>query len=96
MDFECVRKGGRVVLCGVTTGANSEINLRALYWKQITVYGSTMGSRRDFIDMLEVVNAKKIKPLIDSVWPLEEIQSATSKLEEQRQFGKIVIQLLPH
>lgn len=107
IDFECVRKGGRIVLCGVTTGANSEINLRTLYWKQISVYGSTMGSRGDFIAMLEVVNAKKLKPVIDSVWPLEEIQSATKKMEEQRQFGKIVIhpvrgyapngiQILPH
>lgn len=93
LDFECVRKGGRIVLCGVTGGATAEINLRALYWKQISVFGSTMGSLNDFKAMLEVVNAKKLKPVIDSIWPLEEIQSATRKMEEGKQFGKIVIQV---
>lgn len=93
IDFECVRKGGRIVLCGVTTGANAEINLRTLYWKQVSVFGSTMGSRADFGAMLDFVNKNKIKPAIDSVWPLTEIQSATNKMEEGKQFGKIVIQI---
>lgn len=95
IDFECVRKGGRIVLCGVTTGANAEINLRTLYWKQISIFGSTMGSRTDFEAMLDFVNKNKLKPVIDSVWPLTEIQKATAKMEEGKQFGKIVIQL-PH
>lgn len=95
LGFECVRKGGRIVLCGVTGGATAEINLRTLYWKQISVFGSTMGSLNDFRAMLEVVNAKRLKPVIDSIWPLEEIQSATRKMEEGRQFGKMVIQLKP-
>lgn len=93
LDFECIRKGGRIVLCGVTTGADAQINLRTLYWKQITVFGSTMGSRNDFKTMLEFVNKYKLKPVIDSVWPLTEIQAATRKMEEGRQFGKIVIQV---
>lgn len=96
IDFECVRKGGRIVLCGVTTGANAEINLRALYWKQISVFGSTMGSSNDFRAMLEFVNKNRLKPVIDSVYPLEEIQSAIRKMEETRQFGKIVIQPASH
>lgn len=96
LDFHCVRKGGRIVLCGVTGGATAEINLRTLYWKQVSIFGSTMGSINDFKAMLEFVNTNKLKPVIDSVWPLEEIQSATRKMEEGRQFGKIAIQLKPH
>lgn len=96
LDFECVRKGGRIVLCGVTTGADAEINLRTLYWKQISIFGSTMGSLGDFNAMLEFVNKNKLRPVVDSVWPLSEIQSATRKMDEGKQFGKIVIQLVSH
>lgn len=96
LDFECVRKGGRIVLCGVTSGHTAEINLRTLYWKQVSIFGSTMGSLNNFKAMLEFVNTKKLKPVIDSVWPLEEMQSATRKIEEGRQFGKVVIQLKSH
>lgn len=91
LDFECLRKGGRIALCGVTTGANAEINLRKLYWDQLSIFGSTMGSRNDFAQMLKFVNKNKLKPVVDSVWPLEKIISATQKMEEGKQFGKIVI-----
>lgn len=93
IDFECIRKGGRIVLCGVTTGAEAKINLRTLYWKQISVFGSTMGSRKDFEEMLKFINTNKLKPVIDSTYPLNQIQSATQEMEEGTQFGKIVLTL---
>lgn len=95
LDFHCVRRGGRIVLCGVTSGAKAEINLRTLYWKQVSIFGSTMGSIGDFKAMLEFVNTKKLKPVIDSTWKLSEIQSAVKKMEEGKQFGKIVIEVKP-
>ena len=92
-DFAVVRKGGRIVLCGVTTGAKTETNLQSLYWRQITVLGSTMGSSSDFRQMLKTVTAAKLKPVVDSVHPLHDIQKAMGRMEKGEQFGKIVLKI---
>ncbi|MDX9703780.1 MAG: zinc-binding dehydrogenase [Candidatus Auribacterota bacterium] len=88
---DMVRKGGRIVLCGVTTGATAEINLQAIYWKQIQVLGSTMGSDNEFRQMLDAITVNKLKPVIDSVYPLDEIQVATGRMEAGDQFGKLAL-----
>ncbi|MBN2180855.1 MAG: zinc-binding dehydrogenase [Sedimentisphaerales bacterium] len=91
IDFSAVRKGGKIVLCGVTTGAEAQTNLRALYWNQLTVMGSTMGSNDDCRQMLKAVEAAKLKSIIDSVLPLENAREAMGKMETGKQFGKIVL-----
>ena len=92
-DFSAVRKGGRIVLCGVTSGSVAQTNLQALYWNQLTVLGSTMGSNEDFRQMLKAVTTAKLKPIIDSVRPLGSIREAMTKMEAAEQFGKIVIRI---
>ena len=93
LDFTCVRKGGRIVLCGVTTGAKAETDLRALYWNQLTVMGSTMGSAEDFRQMVRAVTANKLRPVMDEVFPLEKVRDATERMETGRQFGKIALRI---
>jgi len=93
LDIACVRKGGRVVLCGVTTGAKAETDLRTLYWNQLTVLGSTLGSIRDFEQMLAAVNVNQLRPIIDEVFPLERVRDAMAKMESARQFGKVVLRV---
>lgn len=93
LDFTCVRKGGRIVLCGVTTGAKAETDLRALYWNQLTVMGSTMGSAEDFRQMLRAVTVNKLAPVMDEVFPLENVRDATERMEAGRQFGKIAVRV---
>jgi NADPH:quinone reductase-like Zn-dependent oxidoreductase len=93
LDFTCVRKGGRVVLCGVTTGAKAETDLRTLYWNQLTILGSTLGSTRDVEQMLAAVNVNRLRPVIDEVYPLDRVRDAMAKMEEARQFGKIVLKV---
>lgn len=93
LDFACVRKGGRVVLCGVTTGAKAESDLQALYWNQLTVLGSTMGSDEDFRQMLRAVNANRITPVVDKVFPLAQVREAMERMETGRQFGKIALRI---
>jgi NADPH:quinone reductase-like Zn-dependent oxidoreductase len=88
-----VRRGGRIVLCGVTTGAQAPTNLQALYWNQLTIMGSTMGSHEDFRLMLKTVAASKLKPVIDSVRPLKEVADAMARMEAAQQFGKIVLRI---
>jgi len=93
LDFTCVRKGGRIVLCGVTTGAKAETDLRALYWNQLTVMGSTMGSAEDFRQMVRAVTVNKLKPVMDEVFSLEKVRDATERMETGRQFGKIALRI---
>jgi NADPH:quinone reductase-like Zn-dependent oxidoreductase len=93
VNFALVRRGGRIVLCGVTTGATAQTNLQSLYWNQITVLGSTMGSNEDFRQMLRAVSAAKLKPVIDSIHPLEKAWEAMAKMENGQQYGKIVLRI---
>jgi len=93
LDIACVRKGGRIVLCGITTGAKAETNLQALYWNQLNVMGSTMGSAEDFRQMLRAVTLNKLKPVVDTVMPLEQVRAAMERMETAGQFGKIALRV---
>jgi NADPH2:quinone reductase len=92
-DFDVVRKGGRIVLCGVTSGPICRTNLQNLYWNQLTILGSTMGPNEDFRQMLKAVTDVKLKPVIDSIHPLENAREAIAKMEQGKQFGKIVLSI---
>jgi zinc-binding alcohol dehydrogenase/oxidoreductase len=85
--------GGRIVNFGRTAGNISDLNTRTLYWKQISLFGSTMGTRDEFLSMLDFVESREIKPVIDTVLPLEKIQEGFQRMEESNQFGKIVLQI---
>jgi NADPH:quinone reductase-like Zn-dependent oxidoreductase len=93
LDLACVTKGGRVVLCGVTTGAAAETDLRTVYWNQLTLMGSTLGSIGDLRQMFRAVTAAKLKPVIDEVFPLVRARDAMEKMEMGRQFGKIILHI---
>jgi len=93
IDMQVVRRGGRVVLCGVTTGAKARIDLQSLYWNQVSVLGSTMGSHEDFCRLLRAVNVTGLKPVVDFVLPLDHAKEAMRRMEEGEQFGKIVLEI---
>jgi NADPH:quinone reductase-like Zn-dependent oxidoreductase len=93
INFSVVRRGGKIVICGVTSGPKVELNLQALYWNQLSIMGSTMGSNDDFLKMLFAVNAVKLKPGVDSVFPLDKTRDAMKKMETGTQFGKIVLKI---
>ena len=93
IDFSAVRRGGKIVLCGVTSDAQAVTDLRTLYWNQLTILGSTMGSNEDLYQMLKAITQAKLKPVIDSVVKLENIKEATGKMEKAKQFGKIVLEI---
>jgi NADPH:quinone reductase-like Zn-dependent oxidoreductase len=93
VNFEAVRRGGKIVICGVTTGPKVELNLQALYWNQLSIMGSTMGSNEDFFKMLKAIDAAKLKPVVDSVFPLTRVRDAMVKMETGKQFGKIVLKI---
>lgn len=93
INMEVLRKGGRVVHCGVTTGPHVEADISAIYWKQISILGSTMGSHEDFRALLQAVNTAGLRPVVDQVFPLKEARAAQERMELGKQFGKIVLTL---
>lgn len=93
VNFEVARKGGRIVHCGVTTGALVEANISALYWKQLSLLGSTMASREDLRRLLLAAEAAQLHPVVDQVIPLHEAREAQARMEAGEQFGKIVLKI---
>lgn len=86
-----LRQGGRVVISGATAGATSEINVRRVFWNQLSIVGATMGSVADVSDMLRMVAGAGLRPHIDRVFPLDETRAALEYLESGEHFGKIVL-----
>lgn len=85
--------GARVVLYGRTAGTISDISPKTLFWKQLSVYGTTMGTTDEFLSMLDFIYKHQLKPVIDSTYPLENINEAFTKMDEGKQFGKIVLSI---
>lgn len=88
--LDLVKPGGRVVSYGATLGPTKGLEVRRIFWKQLNVLGSTMGTRHDFASMLELY-AAGMRPIVDSVLPLAETAEAHRRMEAGRQFGKIVL-----
>jgi len=86
-----VRQGGRVVVCGATSGPNPPAQLHRVWWKQLTIYGSTMGTKADFEGAFDLVKSGRAKPVVDRVFPLGEARAAHERLEAGEQLGKIVL-----
>lgn len=83
--------GGRIAFYGATRGDFTKLNAALLFWRQISLLGSTMGSDQDFVDMLRFVEKHKIRPVIDKVFPLSGLNEALDYMAKGLQFGKIVI-----
>jgi NADPH:quinone reductase-like Zn-dependent oxidoreductase len=92
-SMRAVARGGRVVIVGNTSGPKAEIDVRLIFGKQISLIGSTMGSHQDFLDVMELVWAGKLKPVVDRLMPLSEGRTAHEVLAAGQQFGKIVLQI---
>jgi 2-desacetyl-2-hydroxyethyl bacteriochlorophyllide A dehydrogenase len=90
-SMQAVARGGRIVIVGNTSGPQAEIDIRFIFGKQISLIGSTMGSHQDFHDVLNLLWAGKLKPVIHRVMPLSEGVEAYKMMEEGQHFGKIVL-----
>lgn len=92
-SLRCLKTGGKIVICGATTGANVNIDLRALFARQQQIIGSTMGTFKDMIEVADMISMGKIKPVIDKVFDFSRIRQAHERLESGKQFGKVVLKL---
>lgn len=87
------KPGARIVIFGGTAGNIPPLNGRKIFWRQIQIIGTMMGSPDDFEAMLAMVNEHKIVPVIDEVFPLQKTNEAVAKLADSSQFGKVVISI---
>lgn len=85
--------GGRIVNYGATAGPPEKLDMFKLFWKQLRLQGSTMGSPDDFQNMLTLVRRHELSPIIDAVFPLQELNQAIAQMKSSPQFGKYVLQI---
>ncbi len=90
-SVRALKWGGRLVICGATSGAEAKINLRALFFKQLDLLGSTMGASAELLTAWGEVAAGRIKPVIHAILPLSRLAEGHAMLEDRAAFGKIVI-----
>jgi NADPH:quinone reductase-like Zn-dependent oxidoreductase len=93
MSLQAVRPHGRIAVCGATSGPNPKAALHRIWWKQLTILGSTMGTKEDFEGAFELVKSGKARPVVDTVFPLAEARAAHERMEAGEHFGKIVLRI---
>lgn len=93
-SFRTATKGGRILTVGNSGGAKFEIDNRLIFGKHLSILGSSMGTRADFSTVMQLVFAGKLKPVVDSDYPLEEAKAAQERLEKGEQLGKITLSIM--
>jgi len=84
-------KGGVIVTCGATSGFTTEVDLRHIFFRQVSILGSTMGPKSALFKIVSLMQTGQFSPVIDSVLPFEQVAQAHNKLEQRQVFGKIVL-----
>lgn len=92
-SLEILKKGGRIVVFGATTEDNIDLNLRDFFYGQYQLFGSTMGSREELRELLQLMEDHQLHPVVDKVFPLNQAAQAMKYLKESNQFGKVALQM---
>ncbi|MDP7035350.1 MAG: zinc-binding dehydrogenase [Planctomycetota bacterium] len=92
-SMKILGRGGRVVTCGVTTGYAVNLDLRHLFFKNLSVLGSTMGSKGSLLHIWKLIRQRKLHPVVDRVFPLSQAQEAHKHVSNRQQFGKVVLEM---
>jgi NADPH:quinone reductase-like Zn-dependent oxidoreductase len=92
-SLRVLRPGGILVTPGATTGAIAEIDIRQIFWKQLKVIGTTMSNQGEFREVMNLIFQNKLKPIVDKVFPLNEVRDAENYLRETQQFGKVLLKV---
>jgi D-arabinose 1-dehydrogenase-like Zn-dependent alcohol dehydrogenase len=88
-----VRPGGRIVTAGATTGSDIPLDLPRIFYRQISIIGSTSGTRAETLKLLRFMHAAQLRPVIDSVFPLERIHDAFKRAQAPDLFGNVVVEM---
>ena len=88
-----INPGGRIVNYGATAGNTDNFEIRKIFWKQAMLIGTTMGSDKDFLNMVRFINEKGIAPVVDKVYDIENICDAFDRMDKSEQLGKIIVKI---
>jgi NADPH:quinone reductase-like Zn-dependent oxidoreductase len=91
--LRAVRRGGRIVVCGATTGPKAGFDLRRLFWRQWSILGSTLGNRREYGEIVRLAQQRRLWPVVDQVVPLSRGAEAYARMQRGEQTGKLVIEV---
>ncbi|HUJ12047.1 MAG TPA: zinc-binding dehydrogenase [Verrucomicrobiae bacterium] len=89
----CLARLGRMVACGATSGAQATVDIRYVYSRQLSIIGCFMGGRKELLEVLRLVEAGKLRPIVDRVFPLKDASAAQQYMLDRRNFGKIVLKV---
>jgi NADPH:quinone reductase-like Zn-dependent oxidoreductase len=92
-SLRALRRGGRLLICGATTGPNVSMDLRRLFWHQWSILGSTLGNRREYAEIVRLAGEGKLWPVVDRVVPWDQALEAIERLARGEQVGKLVIEV---
>ncbi len=92
-NLGCLAKAGRMVTCGATSGPETTLSIRSLYVRQHTIMGCYMGGRKELLEVLRLIEAGKLRPVVDRVFPLREAAAAQQHMLDRKNFGKIVLRV---
>jgi NADPH:quinone reductase-like Zn-dependent oxidoreductase len=90
-DLKLLKQGGRVVTCGVTSGFEVATDIRYIFYRNLSILGSTMGSKSELLHVMRLVEKRALRPVVDSVFPMEKVADAHRRMEARKHFGKIVV-----
>jgi len=92
-SLRCLRRGGRLVTCGATSGPQVHLDLRRLFWHHWSILGSTMGNAAEYAEVVRRLGQGELRPVVDRVYPMEQARDAFERLAKGEQLGKIVVEL---
>jgi NADPH:quinone reductase-like Zn-dependent oxidoreductase len=90
-NIRCLKTGGRMVTCGVTSGYEVATDIRYIFFRRLSVLGSTMGTKGELLTVMNLIERGMLRPVIDSSFPLSEIGVAHKRMQERKAFGKIIV-----
>jgi NADPH:quinone reductase-like Zn-dependent oxidoreductase len=90
-SMKCLSWGGKLVTCGATSGADVQVDLKVVFFKNISILGTTMGSKADLIRIVGLAGAGKFRPVVDSVFKMDQLKEAMVRLEQRSVFGKVIL-----
>ena len=92
-SLTALAKGGRLVTCDAIAGSSPRTDIQRIFWNHLTIFGSTLGSREEFRQALNFIESTRMRPIIDRVFPLKDTAQAQRHMEDDNQFGKIVLRV---
>ena len=92
-SLRSLRSGGSIVVAGATGGGNPSADLNRVFWRQLQIIGSSMGTRAEMVALVRLVEATGLKPVLDETFPLDRTREALERMEQGKQIGKIIVQV---